>query len=309
MKTPSSCFAVLLILGVLALSPQVHAQWSVGNYGRVPDTGMAAGRQVPQDKILSSVHWEQKLQNQLPLDASFKDESGKDVQFGQYFNGKRPVVLAMIFYNCTMLCSQVLNDMMKGLHGTNMVPGKDCDVVIVSINPKEGPQLAKGKKKSYLDEYKFSQNADGFHFLTGSKENIDKVTDAAGYFYKYDPKTEQYAHPGGIVIATPTGKIARYFTGLMYEPRDMRLSMVEASQGKVGTMRDLILLRCFHYDDTTGKYSLAIMEVLRAVAAGFVIIVGLSLALWVRRDLKKEKLGTAARIGSTPSPQPPTPSL
>jgi protein SCO1/2 len=303
MKTPFGYFAVLFVAGVLALPVPARAQWSVGNYGRVPDTGMAAGRQVPQDKVLSSVHWEQKLQNPLPLDAQFKDESSKDVKFGQYFDGKRPVVLAMIFYNCTMLCSEVLNGTMKALHGANLTPGKDFDVVVVSINPKEDSTLARSKKKNYLAEYKFSKDAAGFHFLTGSKENIDKVTNAAGYFYSYDPKTEQYAHPGGVVVVTPQGKVARYFTGVLYEPRDLRLSLVEASQGKVGTVRDLILLRCFHYDDTTGKYSLAIMEVLRAVAAGFVIIVGLSLALWVRRDLKKEKQGARdeARGASTPA--------
>lgn len=266
-----------------------NGQINVGNYGRVPDSIPGSALDTPQDKVLSKVRWEQKLQSQLPLDAQFKDEEGRTVQFGQYFNGRRPVVLAMIFYNCTMLCSQVLNGMMTSMKEVNLVPGKDFDVVVISINPEEGPTLAKAKKKNYLAEYGFSRVANGFHFLTGSKANIDKVTNAAGYFYEYDKRTDQYAHPGGIVLVTPQGEVARYLTGVLFEPRDMRLGLVDAARGKVGSITDLVLLRCFHYDATTGKYSLAVMEVLRLLATVFLITIGSCVAFWVRRDMKKEK--------------------
>jgi protein SCO1/2 len=281
---------VLCALGaLLALSPPSRAQLNVGNYGRVPDTGFGSAQARPQDDVLSQVHWEQKLDSQLPLEAEFKDESGKTVQFGKYFGGHRPVVLAMIFYNCTMLCSEVLNGMMHSMHEVNLTPGKDFDVVVVSINPKEDSELARGKKKNYLAEYKFSKEAAGFHFLTGTEENIKKVTNAAGYFYTYDPKTEQFAHPGGIVVVTPEGKVARYFTGVLFSARDLRLTLVEASQGKIGSLRDLILLRCFHYDSGSNKYTLAVMEVLRIVGALFVLVVGGGLGFWVWRDVKKSK--------------------
>jgi protein SCO1/2 len=271
-------------------------QINVGNYGRLPDRGPSNVLNTPQDKMLTQVRWEQKLQSQLPLDAQFKDEEGRDVRFGQYFNGRRPVLLAMVFFNCTMLCTQVLNGMMTSMKEVKLTPGQDYDVVVISINPREGPALAKAKKKTYLDEFGFSKEANGIHVLTGDKANIDKVTNAAGFFYVYDKSADQFAHPGGIVVVTPTGKVARYFSGVQYEPRDLRLSLVEASQGKVGSVTDLVLLRCFHYDATTGKYSLAVMEVIRLLAAGFVIVLGGAVALWVRHDMKKTK-NAAAGVG------------
>lgn len=259
------------------------------NYGRATTSAVKSQAPGPQDAALSKVRWEQNLKTQLPLDALFKDESGRDVKLGQYFTGHRPVVLAMIFYNCTMLCSQVLNGTMTGLKGTQYTPGKEYDVVVVSINPRETPALASEKKKAYLAEYGFTGTEKGWHFLTGTEENINKVTNAAGYFYSYDKTTDQYAHPGGIVLVTPQGKIARYFTGVMFEPRDLKFSMIEASENKVGSPVDMILLRCFHYDPSKGSYSVAIMEVLRLLAMVFVVIVGGGLGLWMRRDMKKEK--------------------
>lgn len=298
--------AGVLALQVLVVAP-ARSQFNVGNYGRMPESGMSASSPRAQDKVLAAVRWEQNLQAQLPLNTPFKNENGQSVRFGDYFDGNRPVVLAMIFYNCTMLCSEVLNGMMTSLKDVKLKPGKDFDVVIISINPRETPELAKVKKENYLAEYGFSDTASGFHFLTGTDANIRKVTNAAGYFYTYDKKTEQYAHPGGVLALTPQGKIARYHTGVLYTPRDVRLSLVEASQGKVGTATDLILLRCFHYDPSTGKYTLAIREVLRLVAAGFVMIVGTSLALWVRNDMKKEKAKAkgdeALDIGDGKQPQ------
>jgi protein SCO1/2 len=293
----SLCRTVVGAWGVLlSVATVSQAQFNVGNYGRVPDRGLGSGQALPQDNVLSKVRWEQKLDNQLPLDAQFKDENGKTVQFGKYFDGHRPVVLAMIFYNCTMLCSEVVNGLMTSLQEVKLSAGKDYDVVVVSINPQEDSELALINKQKYLKRYKLTNGADGFHFLVGTESNIKRVTDAAGYFYTYDKETEQYAHPGGVVVVTPTGKVARYHTGVLYTPRDLQLSLVEASQGKVGSVRDLILLRCFHYDATTGKYTLAVMEVLRIVAALFVVIVGGGLGLWVWRDVRKSKAEESSEV-------------
>ena len=277
------------------------------NYGRASSSAVKSQEAGPQDATLSKVRWEQNLNSQLPLNASFKDESGRDVQLGQYFTGGRPVVLAMVFYNCTMLCSQVLNGTMTSLRDTKYTPGKEFDVVIVSIDPTETPSLAAANKKNYLAEYGFTGTENGWHFLTGSEANIKKVTNAAGFFYSYDKSTKQYAHPGGVVISTPQGKIARYFTGVMFEPRDLKFSMIEASENKIGSPIDLILLRCFHYDPTKNSYTVAIMQVVRLIAGLFVVLVGGGLGLWVRRDLKKEKQGAngpTAGEGSTPLATP-----
>jgi len=297
--------AVALLIGGGVCRAQNNADTpGPPNYGRASASAMKSQAGGPQDATLSQVRWEQKLNAQLPLDASFKDEKGRDVQLGQYFTGRRPVVLAMIFYNCTMLCSQVLNGTMTGLKGTNYTPGKEYDVVVVSIDPKETPAIAAPSKKNYLAEYGFTGTEDGWHFLTGTEANIKKVTNAAGYFYSYDKSTQQFAHPGGIVLATPQGKVARYFTGVLFEPRDLKFSMIEASENKIGSPVDLILLRCFHYDPDKNTYSLAIMEVLRLVALLFVVVVGGGLGLWMRRDMKKEKLEQQRSGGDKSTPVP-----
>lgn len=275
------------------------AQSTTPNYGRGSMSAVKPQAGGPQDQALSAVRWEQNLNHHLPLDAVFRDEQGKQVQLGQYFNGKRPVVLAMIFYNCTMLCSEVLTGMMRSLKEVKYTPGKEYDVVIVSIDPSETPEIAAGKKKNYLAEYGFSGTENGWHFLTGSEANIKKVTNAAGYFYTYDKTTKQFAHPGGILMVTPQGRIARYHTGVLFEPRDLRLSLLAAGENKIGSPVELILLRCFHYDPSSGTYSVAIMQVLRWIAAAFVVLVGGGLALWVRRDLKREK-GDGALVANRP---------
>lgn len=293
----------LCVLGLALCVGQggVSAQTTTPNYGRNSISSVKPQAPGPQDRALAAVRWEQNLNHHLPFDAVFRDESGKQVKFGQYFGGKRPVVLAMIFYNCTMLCSEVLNGMMRSLKDVNYTPGKEYDVVVVSIDPTETPEIAAGKKKAYLEEYGFSGTESGWHFLTGTEANIKKVTNAAGYFYTYDKTTKQYAHPGGVLMITPQGKIARYHTGVMYEPRDLRLSLLTAGENKIGSPVDLILLRCFHYDPSSGTYSVAIMQVLRWLAAAFVVLVGGGLALWVRRDLKKEKMkGDGALIANRP---------
>jgi protein SCO1/2 len=271
------------------------------------DTGTGPGADSlvsggPQDQALDKVRWEQKLGSQLPLDATFNDETGKQVQLGQYFSGQRPVVLAMVFFNCTMLCTQVITGTMQSLKDVPYEAGKDYEVVVVSINPKETPELTAGKKKNYLAEYGLTKYANGFHFLTGTEENIKKVTNAAGFFYTYDKTTDQFAHPGGVVVNTPRGKVARYLTGVLFEPRDMKLALLEAGESKIGSPVDLVLLRCFHYDPSKGTYSVAIMEVLRWVGGLFVLILGSGLGIWVWRDVKKQKAAAAAATDDLPLP-------
>jgi len=282
----------LLVLSSVGWVGQGKAfgQTTIPNYGRNSVSSVKPQAPGPQEQALAAVRWEQNLNHSIPGDAVFRDESGKQVRIGEYFSGKRPVVLAMIFYNCTMLCSEVLNGTMRSLKDVNYKPGKEYDVVIVSIDPTETPEIAAVKKKAYLEEYGFTGTENGWHFLTGTEANIKKVTNAAGYFYTYDKTTKQYAHPGGVLMLTPQGKIARYHTGVMFEPRDLRLSLLTAGESKIGSPVDLILLRCFHYDPSSGTYSVAIMQVLRWLAAAFVVLVGGGLALWVRRDLKKEKM-------------------
>lgn len=271
---------------------------TIPSFGHGSTGALEAPKGGPQDQVLQEVRWEQNLNDPLPFDATFRDEQGQNVRLGKYFEGKRPVILAMIFYNCTMLCSEVLTGTMRTLQELQYTPGKEYEVVVVSINPTETPQIAADKKKSYLEEYGFTGTEDGWHFLTGTEENIRKVTDAAGYFYNYDASTDQYAHPGGIVIITPEGKISRYHTGVMFEPRDVRLSLLDAGESKIGSPVELILLRCFHYDPTSGTYTVAIMQVLRLMGGGFIILVGGGLALWMRRDMKKGKGGEEMAIGS-----------
>lgn len=289
---PTRVLALAALLAVSLACPRLaQAQSTTPNYGRGTASAVRPPAAGPQEAALDKVRWEQNLNTQLPLGAVFRDENGKEVRLGEYFGGKRPVVLAMIFYNCTMLCSEVLNGTLRSLKEVPYAAGKEYEVVIVSIHPKETPALAKEKKKNYLAEYGFSGTEDGWHFLTGTEENIKQVTNAAGFYYTYEKSTDQYAHPGGIVIATPQGKIARYLTGVMFEPRDVKLSLLEAGENKIGSPVDLILLRCFHYDPTSGTYSVAIMQVIRLIGAAFVFFVGGGLGLWVWRDMKKEKAG------------------
>jgi protein SCO1/2 len=252
------------------------------------ENGGAPSRVVDQDKLLKQVRFDQLLDSQVPLDTPFRDESGKTVPLGTYF-GQRPVVMVMIFYNCTMLCSEVLNGLVVGAKQLSYDAGKQYDVVIVSINPKEGPELAAAKKKNYLADLGRPGQEQGWHFLTGTKASIDKVADAIGYHYTYDPSTDQYAHPGGAVVLTPQGKVARYFYGVDFPPRDLKFGIIEASQSKIGSPIDAIFLTCFHYNPKTGKYTLQIMRVVQWVSFATTMLVALFLVAMVQKDRKQQK--------------------
>jgi protein SCO1 len=231
---------------------------------------------------LNGVGIDQKLNEQLPLDLVFRNENGEDVKLGSYF-GKKPVVLSLVYYQCPMLCNQVLNGMVTAFKVMAFKPGDEFEVVTVSFDPRETPALAAAKKKTYVDylpEAKRLSAASGWHFLTGDEASIKRITDAVGFRYHWDKATNQFAHASGVFVATPEGKLARYFYGIEYAPRDLRLGLIEAAENKIGSPVDQLLLYCFHYDPATGKYGAAVMNVMRLAGVVTVIaIVGLLLML------------------------------
>ena len=224
--------------------------------------------------ILQKISIDQKIGEPLPLDLSFKDEAGRDVRLGDYF-GKKPVVMALAYFECPMLCTQVLNGMTGTLKTLSLDAGKDFDVVVVSIDPRDTPELAAAKKATYLESYGRRGSGAGWHFLTGTDASIKPLADAIGFHYAYDPKLGQFAHGASIYVATAKGVIARYLLGIDFAPRDLRLALVEASNNQLGTVGDKVLLLCYHYDPSEGKYGAA---VLNAVRAGFIVTVGAFLA-------------------------------
>jgi len=242
-------------------------------YGARPQSG-AVSSGLP--KALREVGIDQKLNHQLPLDLVFRNENGEPVKLGDYF-GKKPVVLSLVYYECPMLCTQVLNGMVSAFKVLSFKGGDEFEVVTVSFDPRETPALATAKKKTYvgyLPEAKRTPAASGWHFLTGDSESIKRLTEAVGFHYHFDEATNQFAHASGIMIATPEGKLARYFYGVEYSPKDLRLGLVEASQNKIGSPVDELLLYCFHYDPATGTYGVPIMRAIRVggIATLFVMV-------------------------------------
>lgn len=245
-------------------------------------------------EVIQQVAFEQKINQPLPLGLKFRDEAGREVALGDYF-GRRPVVLALVYYECPMLCTFVLNGLVKSLKVLKFEPGREFDVVVVSFNPAETPALAAEKKAAYLREYGRARTAAGWHFLTGEPAAIAALTESAGFRYFYDEKSAQFAHASGIMVATPEGKLFRYLYGIEYAPRDLRLAVVEASAGKLGTVVDQVLLYCFHYDPETGKYGVLIHRIIRLAGTGTVLALGIFLLVMFRR----ERRGAAA-AGVTP---------
>jgi protein SCO1 len=242
--------------------------------------------------LLSKIGIDQRLNEHVPLDLAFVDENGRDVKLRDYF-GKRPVLLALVYYECPMLCTQVLNGVTGALKVLNFDVGKEFDVVAVSINPKEGPGLAASKKQAYLERYGRPQTAGGWHFLTGREENIRALANAVGFRYAYDEEIQQYAHGAGIELLTPKGMIARYFYGIEFAPRDIKFGIMEASEERVGSPIDSVLLLCYHYDPATGKYGATAMTMVRVGAV--MTMVGFAVFLFV--SLRQER--AAARDGAT----------
>lgn len=236
--------------------------------------------------ILRDVGIDQRMNAQLPLNLTFKDETGKEVQLKQYFNSTKPVILTLAYYECPMLCTEVLNGLLKSLKVINLDVGKDFNVVTVSFDPGETPKLASEKKTAYLHAYNRPGANSGWHFMTGDPESIKALTKAVGFRYVYDPKSDQFAHGAAIMVITPQGKISNYFYGVEYSARDIRLALVEASEGKIGTIRDQILLFCFHYDPSTGKYSTYALNIVRL--GGILTVIGLGIFIYANRGTKKD---------------------
>lgn len=245
----------------------------VGQYAQPPQGGVSSN-DVPL--ALRDIGIEQRLGEQVPLDIAFRDEAGRTVKLGDYF-GKRPVVVSLVYYNCPKLCNLVLNGLVGGLRTLPFTVGKDFDVVTVSFDPREGAADAAKKKEVVLHDYGRANDAAsfnaGWHFLTGDKASIDALANAVGFKYTFDTATNQFAHASGVMVATSQGKLSHYFYGIEYAPRDLKLGLVEASAGKIGSAVDKLTLYCFHYDPTTGRYGPAIMNIMRLT--GILTVVGL----------------------------------
>lgn len=251
---------------------------------------------------LEGIGIEVKPDAQLPLDAVFKDEDGQAVKLGQYFTGEKPTLLVLAYYRCPMLCGLVLNATVDALKGVTWTPGDEFQVLTVSIDPRENPELAREKEANLLAAYGRPQAAAGWHFLTGGKGSIDALADAVGFRYRYLPERNDFAHAAGIFVVKPDGKLSRTITGLAYDPRTVRLSLVEAADGKVGSVLDQVLLFCFHYDPKKGQYTPIVMNIVRL--AGLATV--LCLAAMVTYFLRQERLAQrrSAEAAKTNSPEP-----
>jgi protein SCO1 len=249
------------------------------------DSATVPSNSMPEP--LKAVGYDQRLGEQVPLDLEFRDEAGRPVKLGDLF-GRRPVVLVFAYYECPMLCDLVLQGLTGSLKALRFDAGKEFDVVVVSIDPKETPKLAAETEAQTLSRYGRSGTEAGWHFLTGGQGSILKLTQAAGFRYVYDKERDEFAHAAGVVILTPGGRISRYLYGIEYAPRDVRLALIESADGRIGNLADQVLLYCFHYDPVYGKYSAMTMNILRLAAVATVLGLGLLILLLKRRERRPE---------------------
>ena len=240
-------------------------------------------REKAAGSVVTQVGFDQKLGDRLPLDLHFRDDSGRDVTLGDLF-GRRPVILAPVYYRCPMVCNQVLNGLTRSLKPLSNSAGQDFDIVAVSINPEETPELAGQKKASYLERYDRPGTESGWHFLTGGASSIEALTRAIGFRYTYNPETKLYAHAAGIVVVTPDGRAARYFYGIDYPAREIQYELERARQGQVGSPITRLLLLCYDYDAATGKYTLSILRLTRILGTATAVALGCFLFIMFRRD-------------------------
>jgi protein SCO1/2 len=247
--------------------------------------GITQGPMSPPANVrppgLKNVGIEQHLNEQIPPALTFRDETGKAVTLEDYF-GKKPIILNLVYYQCPMLCSEVLTGLESALRVLKFDVGTEFDVLTVSFDPKETPQMAAAKKAEYLKRYGRAGAAEGWYFLTGPAASIDALTKASGFQYQYDPKSGQFAHSTAIMVLTPEGKIAQYYYGVEYAPKDLRLGLIQASENKIGTVVDQVLLYCYHYDPDTGKYGAIISRVLQLAGGATVLILGTFLVVMFR---------------------------
>jgi len=285
---------------LMAQASDAHAQKETFEYGPAtlngpptpPPMDLLNVKGVDRPSPLKGVTIEQKLNSQLPLDAVFKDETGKSVRLGDYF-GKRPVVLALVYYECPMLCTQILNGMVGAAKVLTFTPGKDYEVLAISFDARETPKQAAAKKVTYMRDYGHPETANGWHFLTGNLDSIKRVTDAVGFRYKWDVYTASFAHASAIYVLTPEGKLAKYFYGIEYSPKDMRFALVQASHNEIGNAVDQILLFCYHFDPTTAKYTAVALNILRVAGAATLLMLGGFVFIMLRKDSKQKGIRAA----------------
>jgi protein SCO1/2 len=279
-----------LVAALVTAAASLVASPAAAQMTGVPTPGFIAAPGVSSQTMpeaLREIGFDQNLDQKLPLDAQFLDDEGKAVTLGSYY-GQKPVLLAFVYYTCPMLCTQVLNAMTSTISMLSLDAGKDFDLVLVSIDPRETPAQAAAKKAEYLHRYKRTGGSEGWHFLTGTEPEIKRVAKAAGFRYAWDEQTQQYAHPTGIIVTTPDGRLARYLFGIEYGPRDLKLALVDASDGKIGTFADQLLLYCYHYDPMTGRYGVYIMRTLRVAGVVTVLSIGMFILVMVRRERSQQ---------------------
>jgi len=283
----TACCAVSMVP-----APASAQMTGAANPGYKREPGMPASA-VPA--ALRDIGFDQNIDQKLPLDTEFKDEAGRSVRLGDYF-GKRPVVLLFAYFDCPMLCTQVINGLSSALGVLSLEPGQDFEIVTISFDPRDTPKSAAAKKAVYIERYKHPGAAQAWHFLTGDPPAIARVTKAAGFRYVWDKETQQFAHPTGVIVVTPDGRLARYLFGIEYGPRDLRYAIVEASAGKVGNAVDALLLYCYHYDPATGRYGFAIMSTLRLAGLATVLALGSFIVVMIRRERSQETLRTPGTL-------------
>jgi protein SCO1 len=271
-------------VGLLLLTAHCSLLTAQAQYAQPPVGPRPTGNST---EVLKRVNIEQRLNSQVPLDLKFRDESGREVRLADYFAKGRPVVLTLVYYECPMLCNQVLNGAVGAFQGLSFTAGKEYEVVTVSFDPREGPELAARKKETYIRRYKREGAAGGWHFLTGDKASIDALAEAVGFRYAWDEESKQFAHASALMVATPQGRLSHYLYGIDYAPKDLRLALVEASEGKIGSPVDTLLLFCYHYDPASGRFA-PVMNVLRV--AGVLTVLGLvALILYLVRKTRRRE--------------------
>jgi len=285
--------ACLFLLVSARADAQLATAPSAKGYKQEPGAVASA---VP--KALQGIGFDQNIDQHIPLDTTLRDESGARVRLADYF-GKRPVVMVFAYYDCPMLCTQVIHGLSSALGVLSLAPGKDFEIVTVSFNPRDTPATATAKKAVYLERYNQPGARAAWHFLTGDEPSIERLTKAAGFRYAWDEDTKQFAHPSGIIVLTPEGRLAKYLFGIEYGPRDLRFAIVEASAGKVGSIVDSLLLYCYHYDPMLGRYGLVIMRAIRVAGAATVLALAAFILVMLRRERRRSS--TAAR-GTTGTP-------
>jgi len=282
-------FQLLGILLLLLLAPEARAQ-----FWQAAPTPPAA-----EPTILRDVGIDQRLNELVPLDTVFRDESGREVRLGEYF-GTKPVILSLAYYECPMLCSLVLNGLASALGVLSFDIGKEFDVVTISFDPRDTAEQAAVKKRTYVQRYPRTGAETGWHFLTGAAPSIERVAKAVGFRYAYDSEQKQFAHAAGIMVLTPEGRLARYFYGIEYSPRDLRLGLIEAAERRIGSPVDQILLYCFQYDPHTGRYGAVIINIVRLGGAATLVVLGAFITAMLLRDRRRQR-GTMGKPIGHPS--------